>query len=329
MIEFNSIPEIQNKDEYLKQLAAQRELYSEAKVTMTWQMILAIGIAVVFSIASILTKGRGIEPLIEKGTALFSMLIALFDVLVLEPRQKRLAQEAAKIQEEFDCSVFELEWNGLKVGDHPEQEKINDKSKKHSRVDPGFSALKNWYSPSVGQVPLAAARILCQRTNAWWDAGLRRRYARVIIFGLPILFILLVGFGWFKELLLVDFIFKALIPFMPAFLWGIREIIKQKDTSDTLDRLHKGAISLWSKALSRELTDEQLTQASRNLQNEIYDHRKSAPFIFNWIYKRLKDKDEEKMNVNAESLVNQYLETGERNEPILPTDRSRQSRQFH
>lgn len=303
----NSIPDLQNQPSHIKQLAAQRELYSEAKTTLAWQMILTIGIAVAFSITSILTKGRGIEPLIEKGAALISMLIALFDVLVLEPRQKRLAQEAAKIQEEFDCSVLGMEWNELKVGDHSKQEQVNEKSEKHGRKDADFSALKNWYSASVGQVPLAAARILCQRTNAWWDAGLRRRYANVISFGLPILFLALVGFGLFKGLLLVDFIFKTLIPFMPAFLWGIREYKKQKDTSNTLDRLHKGAISLWSKALHREWTDGQLTQASRNLQNEIYDHRRSAPFIFNWIYGWLKKSDEEQMNKNSGELVMQYV----------------------
>ena len=45
-----------------------------------------------------------------------------------------------------------------------------------------------------------------------------------------------------------------------------------------------------------------------NLQNEIYDHRRSAPFVFDWVYKKLKNKDEELMNKNAETLVKEYQE---------------------
>lgn len=326
----NSIPELQNQEEHIKQLAAQRELYAEAKTTLKWQMFLTIGLGIIFSLSAILIKEKGLEPrvasaaafvsplfvkpfgtqefiaIFEKVLAFLSMLIALLDVLKLEPRQKRLAQQAAKIQEAFDCDVLDMPWQELKVGNRPEQELINEKAHKHGNT----SGLKNWYSPSVAQVPLVIARLLCQRANIWWDAGLRRRYAAWVSFGLPSILVLLVCFGLYRGMSLSGFVFSVLIPMMPAFWWGIREYKKQQETASTLDRLHREARKLWEKALKREFTDEQLKQASRDLQNEIYDHRRSASFIFDWIYKRLRKKDEEQMNKNSDDLVKEYLEKG-------------------
>ncbi|MBI1763958.1 MAG: hypothetical protein HYR56_21240 [Acidobacteria bacterium] len=303
----NLIPANQNEPEHLKELAAQRELYSEAKGILVWQMILTIGLAVAFSILGILTKGRWIEPWIEKGAAFLSMLIALLDMLLLEPRQKQLAQQAARVQENFDCDLFALEWNELKLEVRPEQELVNEKAEKHRGVDSDFAKLKNWYSNSVGEVPLSVARLLCQRANIRWDKTLRRRYATVVSFGLPSLFVGLTLFGMWYGMALTDFVFKTFIPFLPAFQWGIRETKKQQEAARTLDRLYAEIQRLWGKTLKGELTDDQLQLASRNLQNEIYDHRRSAPFIFDWIYNRYKSKDDEQMNVNTESLVKDYL----------------------
>lgn len=36
--------------------------------------------------------------------------------------------------------------------------------------------LKDLYSPAVSQLSLPLARLVCQRTNAWWDSAPRKRY---------------------------------------------------------------------------------------------------------------------------------------------------------
>lgn len=334
----NSIPEIQNREWQLKQLAAQRQLYSEAKTTLVWQMLVTLGLGIAFSLSLVLLKEEGIElwvaktsrlvnplfgksvgvqefiAIVEKLFAFLSMLIALLDALVLEPRQKRLAQQAAKIQEAFDCDVLDLPWQELKTGDRPAEELINEKAEKHRRSDPLFSKLKDWYSPGVGQLPLAVARVLCQRVNIWWDAGLRKRYANWLAWGLLSILLLLVILGMLRGMPLSDFIYSMLIPMLPAFLWTIREHKKQQETASTLDRLHTAACKLWERALKRKLADGQLKQASRDLQNEIYDHRRSAPFIFDWIYNRLRKADEAQMNKNSGDLVQEYLK-----KPELPS----------
>lgn len=307
----NSIPELQNQPRQIEQLAAQRQLYSDAKTTLAIQIILTIGVGIVSSFVLIWTKGnQNLEQPLEQGAAFLSFIIALLDVIVLEAHQKKLAQQAAKIQEAFDCEVLSLDWQEVKLGSRPEEEIINDSAEKHRRLNPDFDGLKNWYSPSVGQVPQTVARILCQRSNVWWDAGLRRRYATAISIILPTLLVAIFVIGLLKGVKLSDFVFALLIPLQPAFLWVIREYKKQRETSSALDRLHQEASRLWEKACKQELSDEQLTQASRDLQNEIYDHRRAAPFIFDWVYEKLKNKDEEQMNKNSGDLVKDYLEKG-------------------
>src|SRR6266571_7623663 len=49
----NSIPTIQNEDAHLKQLAAQRRLYSEAKTTLAWQMIFTMPVPIASSFVAI------------------------------------------------------------------------------------------------------------------------------------------------------------------------------------------------------------------------------------------------------------------------------------
>lgn len=50
-----------------------------------------------------------------------------------------------------------------------------------------------------------------------------------------------------------------------------------------------------------------LAQESRDLQDEIYDARRTNPRIFNWIYALLREEHEEDMKAGAERLVRQYL----------------------
>lgn len=293
----NRIPDLQNSEDHLKELAAQRQLYSEAKTTMGWQMGLVISAAIGLSFAALLF------PKIQEWGALLALLISLLDAVVLEPRQKKLAQQAAKIQDAFDWAVFNLEGPGVKLENRPVKEMVIASAERYARKEPDFASLKNWYPISVGQAPLSLARIICQRTNIWWDAELRRRYATSVFICLGTLIVIVLGYGFATGMTLQKFVYAVLAPLQPAILWAIREYKKQLETASTLDRLMKQATDLFEQACRKSLTDDQLKQASRSLQNEIYDHRRTAPFIFDRIYKRLRKDDEDKMNKATDALL--------------------------
>jgi hypothetical protein len=61
---------------------------------------------------------------------------------------------------------------------------------------------------------------------------------------------------------------------------------------------------LWRQAITSPAPT--LDDESRDLQDEIYDTRRTNPRIFNWIYALLRKEQEEDMKAGAERLVTQF-----------------------
>jgi SMODS-associating 4TM effector domain len=59
---------------------------------------------------------------------------------------------------------------------------------------------------------------------------------------------------------------------------------------------------MWAEILTGA-SDENVTRESRELQDEIFDHRRRNPLIFDWIYNLLRDGQEEQMNRAAAGLI--------------------------
>ncbi|MEK6320451.1 MAG: S-4TM family putative pore-forming effector [Acidobacteriota bacterium] len=304
MSSVNPIPELENQEEHLKQLAAQRQLYSEAKTTLAWQIILVVPVAIGFSLAAIFFSA------FQPWAAAFGLVASLFDVLWLEKRQGRLSQRAATIQEMFDCEVLCLPWPDAKIEDRPQPEEVIAPAARYSRRKPNYSGLRNWYPSRTGDVPLAAARIICQRSNLRWDSDLRKRFSAGVCFGLVALAVVLLIIGLLVGMTLEKFVYGILAPLQPAFLWGIREYGRERQTADRLDRMMTQATDLLEKACARTLSDNEMEQASRVLQSEIYDHRRTARTLFDWVYNRWRKQSEDEMTKAVEALVSDCLKKG-------------------
>ena len=303
----NKIPETQLEPIQLKRLAAQRQLYSNAK------RIQAIQVVFVFA-SPILTVLAVCHLLAAVWAAVSGIIIACL-FLVFDYQQKSLKQKAAKIQELFDCAVLELNWREIMAGSHFEIETVEKYASKHRRKDPNYIKLKDWYSKNVGKLPLHLGRIACQRENCWWDAQLRRRYAKWVIgVFFALLIVVLICFGltrdWTLEklILLEDFILLVLNPLTPAFIFAVKQYKENTNSAISLDKLKEHTEKIWDKALV-DANPEELTQTSRYLQDESYHHRRTNSLIFNWVYDLFKNKDEEQMNKTVDNLVNEALES--------------------
>lgn len=299
----NSIPQEQLKEKQLDRLAAQRQLYSDAKAIQAVQMAFSIPIVAVFSVVVVFF------PEFKAYSAFWGITATILDTVLFNPWQKSLKQKAARIQELFDCDVLQMDWRELKVGSRHDAETVAEAASKHKRKEQDFQKLKNWYPVSVGKLPLHLARIVCQRANCWWDAELRRRYAMVMmsIVGSLTLFVFLLGI--IGGITLENFFLVVLAPLLPVFTFGIRQFNEHRESANTLDRLKGHSEKLWDKAVSGKFTPEELAIASRELQDEIYDHRKRSPLVFDWIYRRLRNTHEEQMNKGAEALVEEALQS--------------------
>lgn len=292
----NDIPEAQNTDHQIQKLAAQRQLYATAKMLFGWQVVLSGPVAVILAIVVI-----GF-PHVKGLAALWGILLTLCDLCWLTPWQKRLRTTAARVQEAFDCDVLSLEWIELKAGKRPEPELIKEQADKYRRWADSMPALTNWYAPEVGCLPLHVARIACQRSNCWWDAKQRRRYAVSVIAGVLVAFLGVLFLALGSDFTIEDFVVKVAAPLSPALLLGIRQFTEQMEAAARLDKLKDHAEQLWRDAVNGK-TGSEITARARGLQDEILDNRKRSPLVFDFIFKRLRSDYEVQMNHGVGELV--------------------------
>jgi hypothetical protein len=286
----------QNVDKQILRLAAQRQLYATAKVVFGWQVFLAGPIAVLGAVLVIF------QPSLKVHVAAWGILVSLCDVFWLASWQKSLRSSAAKIQELFDCDVLQLRWNDLKVGKRPDPELIKEQSLKYKKWAHKMTALQNWYSVAVDELPLHIARIICQRTNCWWDGKQRRAYSYLIIGTVSCVFLILLALAMIGGISVEEFILKVIAPFAPALLLGIRQFSEQRDAANRLDQLKYHCESIWNSALSGK-SKTALILMSRNLQDEIFDNRRKTLPVLDFIFKRLRNSFEVQMNYASEHYV--------------------------
>src|SRR4029077_11782372 len=164
----NNIPQRQNEGQSLQLLAAQRRLYSWAKVALAFQVTLVV------VVPGTLLVVEHFEETFKLWAALAGLVISILDVLLLDPVKAALRHKAAATQELFDCYVLELHWPNLK-GVKPDREDVHGASAGYKT-----DGLKNWYPTDVGTLPPYVGRIICQRSNCGWDSKLRRFYRNAL-----------------------------------------------------------------------------------------------------------------------------------------------------
>ncbi len=297
----NRISADENSDRQLFRLEAASSVYARGKQILGLQAALTIlgGFASPIAVATF--------PQLKVWAVFYAFSVALLDALVLERVQSDKRQIGAKIQELFDCDLFQLPWRRLVAGEPPAPEVVTEEGSDYKRRHKNLSHLRDWYSPAVGRLSLPLARLVCQRTNAWWDSTLRKRYCtslKALLWGLVVfVFALAISRGMTMDV----FVLTVLAPLTPAILWGVREIRKNSSAADDLSKLQTHIDGLWRDALKGSLTGGVLDEESILIQNQIFYSRSKNPFVFNWVYRFLRGPKEETMHQVAGQLVDQAL----------------------
>ncbi len=292
----NQIPTDQNTQKQLERLAAQRELYSSAKRWHLSQIVLTVFLPVLLSSVAL------IRPYLSVISAIFGVLSFIADITFIEPVIKRKRIKAAKIQELFDCDVLKIPVSPLKTVDDIAVEEVLQYYNAHIKVKTNVERIRNWYSSEVGKLPMHIARILCQRTNCWWDSKLRERYSTFLMYTGSIVFTVIMIAGLIANLTLVQvtLIASGLIPF---FQFCIKQYNDNNEAAKRLNELVAFSKQVWNEALSGNLSKEMIEGNSRRLQDEIFEHRSKSPLILDTYYKLFRDSQEELMNRSSEILV--------------------------
>ncbi|MFQ1921673.1 S-4TM family putative pore-forming effector [Aeromonas veronii] len=296
-----SIVDKQNLPKNIELLAAQKNIYSRAKTILGFQMFLSVPIAVS---AAFITISM---PEFKGFVALWGILVIIFDLFVFTPWVKKLRDNAARIQELFDTEVLSLDWNEVSVGKKPECELIHEEAQKHGLDKNKIKNLENWYPVVIKNVPEICGVVISQRSNVWWDARMRRKYSFAIRIILVSIALGLIGYGLYEKKDIFDFLAYIVAPLMSTYVFGYRQMTEHSDAADRLDKLKEVSEKIWSDALAGQDVVK-LKIKCRALQDQIFEHRKKNPPIFDFLFRWFRDGNERLMNKGAETLVNEYIQ---------------------
>lgn len=289
----NQIPELQNQEAQLALLRARGQTMHEVSHILLVQFALTV---VVPALAAV---GGLIYPPIRPYTAALALCIALLDVTLLDRMQRRKIKLFAKIAEAFDEAVLQVPWNRLAAGKRAEHSEVAAAQAAWSRRKKTDEALVDWYPVLVGRAPLHLGRIICQRTNLWYDSKLRRHYGTVLTALGILLPLTLLVLAWLAGLTIDGFVTTVLAPAAPILTWTMREFFRQKDTADAQDVMRSETEALWARAKTGECAEPDCLVQSRELQNAIYTRRATSGLIFPGLYSAQREAMERAMNAEA------------------------------
>ena len=294
----NVISEQQNTPINQKRLAAQRVLYEQAKRLEKAQMILNLPVVITATfIVHLLNTFSNITHSQAWVASAIATIVAVIDLLILEPLSRKKRLLAAKIQEIFDTEVLKLPWNPAVVGQKPDREDVEQFAKAMQPSD--VYSLHDWYPIKDKTVPLKAVRIICQRSNLRWDLHLREKYTnRMSILALSFFAFLLVCSLVF-DLTLASFFLTVVLPFSPLFLDTVRQNRAHSRAIDRLKHLKQLIEVVWESRA--EMSDHLLI--SRQIQDGLFLHRSDCPPIPEKFYRKYQDDQENAMIHTAEQML--------------------------
>lgn len=297
----NHIEVLQNEPAQLQKLAAQRELYSAAKRRLNAQIAGGVGIPIVLALVSILV------PAVSVYSALYACCFFVIDAFMLEPAIKALKAKAAKIQELFDGFVLDLKTSPFKTATDVTVDEVLSYYDAHAKVESNVELLRNWFDVKVEKVDISVARLICQRINYSWDCRLRESFSRLLkwILVLVPLLILISGFLLALPIIQATLIITGLLPLF-RFLNKLYQ--DNTDAKLRLSRLNEFFNKIWERILANDISNDELGESARRIQDEIYENRVRSPLIPDMFYRYYRPKQEDLMLKTGDTLVSELKE---------------------
>ncbi|WP_411360339.1 S-4TM family putative pore-forming effector [Pseudidiomarina salilacus] len=303
----NNINEKQNQEISINMIAAFRQKYSQIKrlgliqlLTSVWIPILLVLLALALK-SQLITGALGISHRdISEHVSLYCVFIALVDLFLFNRLIDSGKELAAKIQERFDTHVFGMPWNKTLAGAKPDAEVINSLKNKFYRVNSNKREhLTNWYNPKVAVVDHNKGVLLCQRMNLYWDKAIRETVNERTLIALAFWCTSILVVALIQDVSLQTFLLTVVCPLLPILIYSLKLISDNRKSITTLTRLKEVLESTWMDATNQHLTLANL----RDVQNEIFQHRKTNRPISDRFYWKRKDDFESDAQYSIEQMI--------------------------
>lgn len=292
----NHIVEAQNAPQAIELMKARQQVYARATRLQVAQLLCTVLLPFVFAVVGILNES------VRPHVAFAAFAVTLVDIALLDPGQRRLLRLAARISEQFDCNVLKLPWNKFVVGRQVDPETLAEAA---GRWRGSEDKILDWYPVAVGEAPLHLARLICQRTNLWYDTSLRRRWGNIVRTMALGLVVALIAAGFLRDLSMTAFAVTILAPATPLLTWAFREHYRQKDAADAIETIKGEAEALWDQAKGGSVDPEICLARSREFQNAIFGRRALNPLVFPFVYSLLRGRMEVQMNKGAAAYLSE------------------------
>lgn len=276
----NGIRLRQNEEHSIEMLAAQRQLYSNAKRYDWLSTALSVWIPFGMAIILVFIPEDSLAGIVSYIVSITSAVIS-FIVDGIINNKKELA---AAIQQKFDTYIYNMPWDTRIFGKNKNlNNEIAVYSSKILSDEEEKKSLYDWYTPLVDEKELKEGILSCQRENVWWDVGLRKRFKMGSIMAIIILCMAVFIMGICKNESTVKLLsrFAFVAPMLEWLFSTIKQLNKDINELQELDEIINDDES-------KSIEDLQ------DIQKLIFIHRKDCFAIPNFFYKHFKDNDEDK-----------------------------------
>lgn len=275
----NGIAMRQNEEKAITMLAAQRQLYNDAKRFDAISVMLSVWFPFVMALILLFLPEESSWKSVSYILAIVSMLFSFAVDKRIDDKKKL----AAYIQQKFDVYVYNMPWNERIFGkDKNVNQDIVTYSKHIMENDGEKKRLNNWYTPAVDNKELLTGILLCQRENFRWDVGLRKRYRLVSVIMIVLLcsFVLAMGLWKNESVAMLLWRLAFIVPMLEWLFDTVKTLNKDMERSIELDDIINNDVP--------KTIDE-----LQDIQKMIFEHRKECYVIPNFIYQIFKDNDED------------------------------------
>lgn len=287
----------QDTEQFLRLLAAQRQLYADVKATHNRRLrALAVIAAATLIVGALAPSVRNYIG----GIAGIAMAVW---ALVSELGESKKNGLAAGIQEEFDTRLFGIEQHPFFRSRHSDLD-VTEAAARGSR-----EGLPGWYQPrSISDLVRPLDVIVCQRANLDYGVLLHRAYARFLAIVLVVLAVVVLAFGLALNYSLSNWLFGLIAPLIPPAIAFVREVLAHRDSAAKKELAQTTVADMWRTALDNPaaVSDAQCRQA----QDRILDFRKTNARVPDRFYDRQRDVNEAKMLAHCARMVEEARARG-------------------
>jgi len=275
----NEIISRQNEDTSINYLAAQRQLYNEAKKLDNLGILFSVFLPLCCAILQLLSHDNVYLNSASYILSIVSMIVSL----LLDSYVSHKKEIAAQIQQHFDTYVYQMPWDDKLFGRKKDvTHEVAEKSQKLLKKSGEREKLINWYTPIVATVELEKGIAMCQKENWNWDVTLRKRFKLLSFIVIGFLTSMIFAIGIIRNESVPTLLCR--IAFITPMLQWLFETVKQLN-ADIKNLIELDDLSNPENSLDMDCLQE--------IQNKIFIHRKSCLPIPNMLYEMFKNNDED------------------------------------